>query len=140
LARPPEERSERVTELIKRFSNVGKLDSIDIPKLSMIASNLGKAGYSLEKIMEVGIAVITENIPRNKMKEFLDDVKVFPNLSADAVYHNKVLTLGEGWKANIMFEANITRAIYEAAEMRQMQRTDVVRHYVVEGLKTDGVL
>lgn len=140
LARRPEERSEKVTELIKRFSIDRKIEPIDIQKLSMIATNLGKAGYTLEKMMEVGVAVITENVPRDRMKEFLEAVRTFPNLPADEVYRDKVLTIPEGWRATIMFEAMVTRAIYEACKMRQMKRTELVRHYVTEGLTTDGCL
>lgn len=140
LTKPPEERSEAVTELIKRFSIDGVVKPIEMQKLSMIASNLGSAGYTLDKMMEVGVAVITKKIPRDRMKEFLEAVKVFPNLSADDVWRDKVLTIPEGWKASITFEAMITRAIYDASIMRQMKRTELVRYYVSEGLISDGHL
>lgn len=140
LTRPNEERSEMVTELIKRFSFERKVEAIDIHKLSMIASKLGKAGYTLEKIMEVGVAVITLKIPRDRITEFLEAVRTFPNLPADKVYWDKVLTIPEGWRATIMFESMVTRAIYDACQMRQMRRTELVRRYVADGLKADGCL
>lgn len=51
LAKPPEERSEMVTEMIKRFSVDGKVEPIQIQKLSMIVTNLFME--SMEKLYEL---------------------------------------------------------------------------------------
>ena len=54
-----------LAELIKRFSIDRKIEAIDIQKLSMIASNLGKAGYTL--------------VDSERVKGFYEGEKALPN-------------------------------------------------------------
>lgn len=137
LMKKPEERSEVVKELEKRFS-LGEGKILDIHKAAMISRELGGKGYSFERIFEV--AVVAINVSRERMKEFLKAVRVFPNVSADEVYRDKVLTIPEAWRASIIFEATISRAIFEACILKQMDKIELVRYYVSNGLKADGIL
>lgn len=137
LMKRPEERSEIVRELEKRFLlEEGKI--LDIRKAAMISRALGSKGYSLERIFEVAVVAMT-HVSRDRMKDFLEAVRVYPNLRADEVYSSKVLTIPEAWRASIIFEATMSRAIYEACILKQMNKTELVRHYVSNGLKADGV-
>lgn len=137
LMKKPEERSEMVKELQKRFA-LGEGKILDIHKAAMISRQLGGKGYSFERIFEV--AVVSINVSRERMKDFLEAVKVFPNISADEVYHDKVLTIPESLRVSMIFEATISRAIFEACILKQMDKTELVKHYVSNGLKADGVL
>lgn len=138
LMKKPEERSDYVKELGKRFLlEEGKI--LDIRKAAMIARELGRKGYSLEKMFEVVTVAMTQ-VPQERMKEFLEQVRVFPKMSPRDVYEQKVMEIPKGWRFMIYFDSTIARAATEACIKKQMDRKELITYYFEEGLRKDGFL
>ena len=138
LMKEPAERSEVVKELLKALPQWGAEKTLDIDKAAIIARKLGMEGYSLKKMLEV--AVVAMSVPRERMAEFLEQVKVFPKMSALDVYTEKVIEIPKGWRFMIYFDSTLARAATEACIKKQMDRKELISYYFQEGLRRDGFL
>lgn len=138
LMKEPTERSEVVKELLKSFPQWGAEKTLDIEKAAIIAKKLGEEGYSLKKMLEV--AVVAMSVPRERMAEFLEQVMVFPKMSAFDVYTQKVIEIPKGWRFMIYFDSTLARAATEACVKKQMDRKELITYYFEEGLRKEGFL
>lgn len=138
LMKEPAKRSEVVKELLKRFA-IGEGRKLDIHKAAMIARELGRRGYALEKMFEVATIAMT-HVSQERMKEFLEQVQVYPKMSPLDVYMQKVIEIPKGWRFTVYFDSTIARAATDACIRKQMERKELVMHYFEEGLRRDGFL
>lgn len=136
LMKAPEKRSKEATELLKRLGLAQPQKTLGLHKAAIIAREL--RGYPIEKLIDVAVAATT--VPVDIMHEFVDAVKTFPKMSASEVYLNKVLMIPKGWRASIIFDSALSRAIYDACNRRQMQKTEFVLFCVRSKLEEEGYL
>ena len=136
LMKAPEKRSKEATELLNRLALGGSQKTLGLQKAAIIAREMRE--YPVEKLMDVAVAATT--VPQDIMHEFIDAVKTFPKMSASEVYMNKVLMIPKGWRASIVFDSALSRAIYDACNRRQMQKTEFVLFCVRSKLEEEGYL
>lgn len=136
LMKEPEDRSETVKELLKGSALLGAEKTLSIDKAAILAREL--KGYPLDKVFEV--ATVAMAIPIQRMREFVEQVKVYPRMSAWDVYTQKVIEIPKGRIFSFEFSSYVVRAIDEACLRKQMDRKSLITGYVEEGLKREGFL
>jgi len=136
LMKEPEKRSETVKELLKGSQLLGAEKTLSIDKAAILAREL--KGYPIDKVFEV--ATVAMSIPVEKIREFVEQVKVYPRMSAWEVYTQKVLEIPKGRIFSFEFNSYLVRAIDEACLRKQMDRKLLITRYVEEGLKRDGFI
>lgn len=88
----PEKRSDTVKELLKGSPLLGAEKTLSIEKAAILAREL--KGYPLNRVFDV--ASVAMSIPINRMREFVEQIKVYPRMSAYDVYTQRVLEIPKG--------------------------------------------
>jgi ParB/RepB/Spo0J family partition protein len=135
LLKKPEERSEKVKELIKGFRVTEPLESLSIQKAAIIAREL--AEYPLKKMLEVAVFVIDKSV--DATRELVRLVKTYPKMSMEGIYE-KYIGIPKGARWSFEFSSRIVAALDEACIRKNMDRKTLVVYYVEEGLRRDGFL
>lgn len=136
LMKKPEDRSSEAKELLKAIALSEPTKTLDLEKASVIAKEF--EGYPKEKIMDVAAQATT--VSQERIREFVDQVKMYPKLSAREVYEEKVLMVPKPYTLNITPPVNVCEALNDAAVDKQMDRNKLAILYITEGLKRDGYL
>ncbi len=136
LMKEPEKRSETIKELLKRSPLLGAEKILSIEKAAILAREL--KGYPLEKVFEV--ATVVMSIPAQRTREFVEQIKVYPRMSAWDVYTQRLLEIPKGRIYSFEFGSLLVRALDEACLRRQIDRKALIIGYVEEGLRRDGFL
>lgn len=136
LMKEPEKRSETVKELLKGSQVLGAEKTLTVEKAAILAREM--KGYPLQKVFEV--ATVALSIPVKRIREFVEQVKVYPRMSAWDVYTQKVLEIPKGRIFSFEFSSPLVRALDEACLRKQIDRKALVITYVENGLRRDGFL
>ena len=136
LMKEPEDRSSEAKELLKAIALSEPTKTLDLEKAAVIAKEF--EGYPKGKIMDVAAQATT--VGRDRIREFVDQVKMYPKLPAKEVYEEKVLMVPKPYTLTITPPVNVCEALNDAAVDKQMDRNKLAILYITEGLKRDGYL
>lgn len=135
LMKDPARRSEKVKELLKKFSEPGSEKILSFHKAAKIAREL--AGYPLEKMFEVAAYVLSQT--KEVAFEIIERVKTYPKKSMEEI-HRIVTGIPKGATWRFEFSSHIVMAIDEACMRKNMDRKSLVTYYLEDALKRDGFL
>ena len=136
LMKEPEERSSEAKELLRAIALSEPTKTLDLEKAAVVAKEF--EGYPKEKIMDVAAQATV--VGRERIREFVEQVKMYPKLPAREVYEEKVLMVPKPYTLNITPPVNVCEALNDAAVDKQMDRNKLAIFYITEGLKRDGYL
>lgn len=134
LMKEPAKRSEKVKELLAKFSTVTVEKLLAYDKAARIARQLAP-DCSLEKTFEVAAYVIP--LIREVAFEIIERVKTYPKKSIKEV-HDMVMKIPRGATCSLEFSSHTVMGLDEACAVKDTDRKSLVIYYLEEGLKRDG--
>lgn len=135
LMKEPAERSAEIVELLKQSGLAGITKTLSIKKAAIIATEL--EGYPIGRIVEVA-AHCLDKTP-DQTRELVQMAKTYTKEPMeDIVARMYGIPKGRTWM--IQFSSTIVQALDDACTRKHIDRKELIRKYVENGLREDGFL